>query len=197
MELHPRTGPSRAGFTLVELMVTVAIIAILATVAVTSFLKFMRRARATEALEQLDKIYKGAALYYTSPRVNAAGAKVGCRFPANQGPTPVEGTCCSSNGLGGHDANGDERCDADPAVWSTPVWEALSFQMTDEHYYVYAFDSGGELAGAELIASAHGDLDCDGIQSTFQRMAFGDTAATQAECSILGSSAFYIEKEIE
>jgi prepilin-type N-terminal cleavage/methylation domain-containing protein len=187
----------RRGFTLVELMITVAILAVLATIAVPSYLRFMRRARATEALEQLDKIYKGAAIYYTAPYVTATGSKVGCQFPRNQGVTPVEGTCCSSNGLAGADHNGDERCDADPDLWNTPVWNALTFQMTDEHYYVYGFESDGELSDATMVISAHGDLDCDGIQSTYQRKAFGDPQASQAECSILGSAAFYIDKDIE
>jgi type IV pilus assembly protein PilA len=75
---------SRKGFTLIELMIVVAILAILAVVAVPAFIKYMRRAKTTEAIDQLDKIYKGAAVYYTTPKVNKAGIKLECQFPATR-----------------------------------------------------------------------------------------------------------------
>ena len=185
------------GFTLIELMIVVAILAILAIVAVPAFIKYMRRAKTTEAIDQLDKVYKGAALYYTSPHVTLAGVKLACRFPGNQGTTPVEGTCCSTGSGSPADTDGDDRCDADPMIWTTPTWSALSFQITDQHYFLYAFDSQGELDAAMFTATANGDLDCDGTFSTFQRVGFGDTRPTGAECGIVGSPAFYYERETE
>jgi len=185
------------GFTLIELMIVVAILAILAVVAVPAFVKYMRRAKTTEAIDQLDKIYKGAALYYTTPHVNNVGTKLNCQFPTNQGVTPVEGTCCSTGGLGGPDTNNDDRCDSDPALWNTNTWSSLNFQMSDEHYFVYSFDASGTLDNAGFTVSANADLDCDSVQSTFQRMAFGDPQANKAECTLRGSAAFYVEKETE
>lgn len=185
------------GFTLIELMIVVAILAILAVVAVPAFIKYMRRAKTTEAIDEIDKIYKGAALYYTTPHVNKLGEKLECQFPANQGMTPLETTCCSSNSQGGPDLNGDDRCDSDSIVWNTPTWSALNFQMNDEHYFVYSFDASGTLDEAGFTATANADLDCDGIKSTFQRMAFGDPQANKAECSLRGSAAFYVEQETE
>jgi prepilin-type N-terminal cleavage/methylation domain-containing protein len=192
-----RIRRTEKGFTLIELMIVVAILAILAVVAVPAFIKYMRRAKTTEAIDELDKIYKGAALYYSTPHVNAAGEKLDCQFPTNQAPTPVEGTCCSSAGLGGPDDNNDDRCDSDPDVWTTDTWSAINFQITDEHYFVYAFDASGTLDSAGFTTTANADLDCDGTQSTFQRMAFGDPQANKAECSLRGSAAFYVEKETE
>ena len=192
-----RLRGSSKGFTLIELMIVVAILAILAVVAVPAFIKYMRRAKTTEAIDELDKIYKGAALYYTTPHVNSVGTKLECQFPSNQGVTPVEATCCSTGGLGGNDNNGDDRCDADPDVWTTDTWSSLNFQMSDEHYFVYAFDAEGTLSDAGFTATAHADLDCDAVQSTFQRMAFGDPQANKAECALHGSAAFYVEKETE
>jgi prepilin-type N-terminal cleavage/methylation domain-containing protein len=184
------------GFTLIELMIVVAILAILAVVAVPAFVKYMRRAKTTEAIDELDKIYKGAALYYSLPFVTLAGVKLECQFPSNQAVTPVEANCCSTSGSAA-DANGDDRCDSDPDVWSTNVWSALSFQINDEHYFVYSFDSSGSLASANFTATASADLDCDGTFSTFQRMGYGDTQATKAECGVHGAAAFYVEKETE
>ncbi|MGM0576829.1 MAG: type IV pilin protein [Myxococcota bacterium] len=192
-----RIRSSDKGFTLIELMIVVAILAILAVVAVPAFIKYMRRAKTTEAIDQLDKIYKGAALYYTTPHVNAAGEKLPCQFPQDVAATPTEGTCCSTGGLGGNDTNNDDRCDPDPDVWTQDTWSALSFQMNDEHYFVYAFDASGTLGDAGFTATANGDLDCDAVQSTFQRMGFGDPQANNAECSLHGSAAFYVEKETE
>ena len=107
------------GFTLIELMIVVAILAILAVVAVPAFIKYMRRAKTTEAIDEIDKIVKGAAFYYTKPYVDANGQKQPCQFPASQGQTPVEATCCSTGALGGPDLNQDDRCDAHPEFWTT------------------------------------------------------------------------------
>ena len=185
---------SRKGFTLIELMIVVAILAILAVVAVPAFIKYMRRAKTTEAIDQLDKIYKGAAVYYATPKVNKAGIKLECQFPASQGVTPLQGTCCYGVGP---DSDGDNRCDNTHDYWSEPTWSALSFTIHDQHYFVYAFDSDGTLKEAQFTATAHADLDCNTIMSTFQRMGFGDPHATLAECTLQGSSAFYVENETE
>jgi prepilin-type N-terminal cleavage/methylation domain-containing protein len=187
---------SRRGFTLIELMIVVAILGILAVVAVPSFIKYMRRAKTTEAIDQLDKIYKGAALYYAVPHVARTGSKLPCQFPTDQGITPSQGTCCNANG--GPDADLDERCDAQPHIWTDgSVWGSLSFQMNDQHFFVYGFDSEGVLDQATATVSAYGDLDCDLNQSTFQKMGFGDPQATRSYCSIRGAAAFYVENETE
>jgi prepilin-type N-terminal cleavage/methylation domain-containing protein len=192
-----RLRSSRSGFTLIELMIVVAILAILAVVAVPAFIKYMRRAKTTEAIDQLDKVYKGASIYYSTPHVLDTGQKVPCQFPANQGVTPVEGTCCSTGGLGGPDNNQDDRCDSNAAVWDENTWSSLTFQMSDEHYFVYAFDGEGTLKEANFRATANADLDCDSIQSTFQRIAFGDEQANFAECALHGAPAMFVDQETE
>ncbi|GMV39118.1 MAG: hypothetical protein AMXMBFR64_08340 [Myxococcales bacterium] len=191
-----RARREQRGFTLIELMIVVAILAILAVVAVPAFIKYMRRAKTAEAIDELDKIYKGAAHYYTAAHLHNTGEKAPCQFPAPQGVTPINATCCKV--FGGPDANNDDRCDADPYVWTdVPTWSGLSFQMNDEHYFVYAFDSDGTLSAATFTASAYGDLDCDGNQSTFQRLGFGDPQANNAECAMYGSAAFFVDNETE
>ncbi|GMV38550.1 MAG: hypothetical protein AMXMBFR64_02660 [Myxococcales bacterium] len=188
---------NRKGFTLIELMIVVAILAILAVVAVPAFIKYMRRAKTTEAIDELDKVYKGAAFYYTKPYIDSSGAKLPCQFPAPQGVTPLNASCCSSNGGGGPDANNDDRCDADPDVWTKPTWSALTFQINDQHYFTYEYDSLGTLEAATMTASAYGDLDCDKEFSTFQRIGWGDPQANRAECAMYGSAAFFVDNETE
>ena len=174
----------------------VALLGVAASVAIPAFIKYTRRAKTTEAIDGLDKIYKGAAIYYSTPKVDQTGSLLPCQFPADQGVTPVQGTCCAA--LGGPDNDGDNRCDVNTSLWDTPTWSALYFQMTDQNRFVYAFDSNGKTGpDAQFTASAYGDLDCDGVMSTFQRMGFGDPSATMGNCSLQGSAAFYVEQETE
>ena len=188
---------NRKGFTLIELMIVVAILAILAVVAVPAFIKYMRRAKTTEAIDELDKVYKGAAFYYTKPYVNSAGVKLPCQFPADQGVTPINASCCSTNISSGADQDLDDRCDANPEIWTTATWAALTFQINDQHYFVYEFDASGSLDEAQMTASAYGNLDCDDTVSTFQRIGWGDPQANMAECAMYGSAAFFVDNETE
>ena len=57
--IHSR---DRRGFSLIELMMVVAIIGLLASVAIPSFTKYIQKSRASEALLQLRKVYDGAML---------------------------------------------------------------------------------------------------------------------------------------
>ena len=69
--------------------------------------------------------------------------------------------------------------------------------MNDEHYFVYSFDAEGTLKNAKFRATANADLDCDSIQSTFQRIAFGDEQANFAEYSLRGAPAMVVDQETE
>ena len=53
-----------AGFTLIELMIVVAIIGILASLAIPNFLKFQARARQSEAKANLKGIYTATQSYF-------------------------------------------------------------------------------------------------------------------------------------
>ncbi len=152
-----------------------------------------RKAKTAEVIDQLDKIYKGAAVYYTTPRVNRMGERLDCQFPDPVGLTPAP-SCCQDQG--GADRDGDGRCDVDPTVWDAPTWSSLSFQMNDPHYCVYSFDTNG-LSGSEaqFTANAHCDLDCDGVRSTFQR--YGKGESSYGDCTVSSHAAMYVENETE
>ena len=61
------------GFTLVELMIVVAIIGILAAIAVPSYLKYIKSSKASEAHILLDDMTKGATQYFASDQANCNG----------------------------------------------------------------------------------------------------------------------------
>ena len=168
-------------------MPVVAMVGVLSAVAVPAFIKYQRRAKTTEAIDQLDKIYKGASYYYTAPRVSREGTKLPCQFPASVKATPAGSPC----------DHPDNKYPGSPSAWTAPTWSALNFQMNDAHYFRYEFTSSGTLGAAQFTAAAYGDLDCDGVWSTFERHGYGDPSASNAECSMKGSSAFYKNNETE
>src|SRR5580704_2896722 len=64
------------GFTLIELMIVVAIIGILAAVAIPAFMDYMKKSKKTEAALQLNKIGKNDKVYFSTNSyfVSIAGA---------------------------------------------------------------------------------------------------------------------------
>ena len=70
------------GFTLIELMIVVAIIGILASIAVPNFIRFTARARQSEAKSNLKGFYTAAKGYYAEQSTYACG---NCDFQVEQG----------------------------------------------------------------------------------------------------------------
>ncbi len=88
----------KGGFTLIELMIVVAIIGILAAVAIPAFMKYMRKAKTTEAINGLNKIYIGARAYLVDEQQSrGALSQTTPQFPEPEGLTPAA-TCCARPG---------------------------------------------------------------------------------------------------
>ena len=164
-----------------------AYLGVAAAVGIPAFIKYIRRAKASEAIDQLDKIAKGATVYYTTPTIARDGTKLPCRFPDSVKTTPPAGTCCKSK---------DGRCPASVDDWNHETWSQLSFQVNDAHFFSYKFSSSGEGANARFTATAYGDLDCDGVFSTFERYGFGE-GTRSGECTMDMPVATYKENETE
>jgi len=81
---------SNSGFTLIEVMITMAIVAILGAIAVPSYSEYVMRARITEATSQLSDMRNKMEQYYQDNRTWNPGG--GITLPCNPGtvaPLPI------------------------------------------------------------------------------------------------------------
>ncbi len=175
-----RSG-SRQGFTLIELMIVVAIIGVLAAVAIPAFLRYVKRSKTAEAVQNIGLIFRGAVSYFEAEHLDRSGTTKPRMFPSDVGPSPALSTL-----------SGGQKMAPNPSYWDAEEWHALSFSLGDPHYYVYRFASSGTSNASIFTASAHGDLDADGTYSTFERSASVDAAA-----NVRGASGVYVDNELE
>jgi len=55
-----------------------------------------------------------------------------------------------------------------PGTWDAPTWRALDFGFDAPHGYSFSFESKNGEASSSFTARARGDLDGDGVTSSFE-----------------------------
>ena len=172
------------GFTLIELMIVVAIIGILAAVAIPAFMKYIRRSKTVEATMNVRKLFDSSVAYYEGEHSNVTGTPLAKQFPTSVGPSPgAAGSCCGNAG---------DKCVPATTNFNNDSWSALNFSVDDPFYYVYQYVSAGTDTSSTFQAWAFGDLDCDKIYGTYER-----SGSVMSDRSVSGGSGLYSKNEIE
>lgn len=178
----------RHGFTLIELMVVVAILGVLSALAIPAFVGYMRRARTAEALQTIQSIYASASALYVSER-------------ATRGITSTIVTACVAETTPLSPSNPGQ----DKQVFTGgPGFDQLAFKQADYVYFGYGIRSLAP-AGSGIVCYtnptglthvytffAEGDLDGDGTRSTFE-LAVGASGGYE----LYHARGFHVVNEIE
>jgi hypothetical protein len=132
----------------VETAVAVAIAGSLLAIAVPAFVRNLHASRLAEPIEGLDRIGMRAT-------ARAAGRPAVAAYPESVGLTP-------------HDVPRGKPVNDPAGTWDHPTWRELGFTFQVPHSYSFAFESKNSPGHATFRARAMGDLDGDGLYSSFE-----------------------------
>jgi len=159
------------GFTLIELMIVVAIVGVLAALAIYGVRKYLLNAKTAEARNAFGQMAKDAKSSYERESmagtviVAVAGGSVGVSNNlCTTATAPVPATIASVKGAK-YQSNAAEWA-VDQAVTPGKGFACLKFAVTDPQYYMYSYTGTVGPAGA-FTAMANGDLDGDAAPSSF------------------------------
>jgi prepilin-type N-terminal cleavage/methylation domain-containing protein len=177
----------RRGFTLIELMIVVAILSVLAALAIPTFTTYTRRAKTVEATEHLSKMFDLAATYYTRER--AKDESISAAHVSQ---------CSVVNGTDNHTPGSIKQSSDSTTYGGGFVPETgLGFYANLVYYQYTLVNLAGSAcehsAGIPLYQlRAVGDLDDDGTTSLFQ-LAVGSDEHNE----LYRARTFYIDNETE
>jgi type IV pilus assembly protein PilA len=173
----------RKGFTLIELMIVVAILGILAAIAIPTFILLINRSKSAEAASNIKNMFTAVAAYYsgelTSKAINASTG--GYCTVGSSNPTPAVPSA-SKQPFAPQDSN----------------FAAIGFHIADHVFYSYMLVSeqstcGNVVNNPEVYTiSANGDLDEDTTFSTFELAVASDHSNT-----LYHGRGFYVVNEME
>jgi len=211
------------GFTLIEIMIVVAILGILAAIAIPALTKYMRRSKTSEARVQLAKMFDAASAFFNEEHVDRGqvaligqGGGIALLAPHRCPHQNGETTGLSEAGIApdlGLDCNLGPGGRCVPAIngagpgyyelseWSDdPVWNGLNFQMEQAHYFHYNFiatNSGSGFGNCQFTAQAFGDLDADAAGGSAQPFSTYERSGAADQNGVNGAAGLYIDQEVE
>ena len=131
---------NRKGFTLIELMIVVAIIGILAAVAIPGFMQYIKNSKTSEAKTNLNAISKGAISYFEAEHYSTDGmTATSMQYPFSGGIKTL-GAQPSANTVGVKQSPVDDAVKTQLADYP---WGDLKFSVTSPFYYSLAYHSTG------------------------------------------------------
>jgi len=145
------------GFTLVELMIVVAIIGVLAALAiygVSRYLKHSKTAEATRNLGSIETGSKNAFQQETDTSGTGGGPFVHQFCPAGAAVPTTPPSAAKTKVVA--------------TEWNLPAWTCLKFSINEPQFYSYTYAASGTGTAALYTATANGDLDGNGTTSVFE-----------------------------
>lgn len=152
---------NKRGFTLVELMIVVAIIGILAALAIYGVRKYLTNAKTGEAKTNVGRLAKDAVAAYE--RENMAGTLLS----AGSSVASVHQLCPTATTNVPTAVPKGQKIQPDAAAWNGTGWGCLKFSVNTPVYYQYQYAAANvaDATQASFVASAVGDLNGDGTAS--------------------------------